>query len=114
MDNIEEIIKIFFWPEHKSYLGCIFTDNSEKQYVLVVSESSVWKSHGLKNKLFWNMVNILEITKEENNKIFNKIVDDFTSVYVIRKRNGEIRYMGKCESIEDIDRNNSKCVMCVC
>lgn len=106
MDNIEEIIKMYFWTEYKSFYDCIFTDISQKNYVIVVSESSKWKSHGVKNKLYWSMVD-----KEE--LVFDDIVDDSTSIYVIRKRNGEIRYMGKCESMEEIDVINSKCVMCV-
>ena len=108
MDNIEEIMKLYFWTESKYFSDCcIYADKSRKSYVIIVSESSVWKSHGVKNKLYWSMVG------EKDETLFDDIVDDSTSVYIIRKRNGEVRYMGKCESVEEIDGSNSKCVMCV-
>ena len=83
----------------------IYCDNNNN-YVLIVSDSidSRWKSNGHKNILTWTY-------EEYNAESFGKLISMNSTVHVIRVKNEVFRYMGKCESIENIDENNSSCVM---
>ena len=84
----------------------IYSDN-KNNYVLIVSDSidSRWKSNGNKNILTWTY------EEEYNVDSFKKLMSMESTVHVIRIRNEIFRYMGKCESIENIDENNGSCVM---
>ena len=66
----------------------------------------MWKSNGNKNILTWTYPQ-----DEYCLETFKKIINMNSTVNIIRVRNEIFRYMGKCESIENIDELNGSCVM---
>lgn len=80
-------------------------------FVLLVVDSvrNCWKSSGVQNKLTW-----FTPADDVGKKVFNEIIVSKNLVlHVIRKRNLELRYMGKLQKIENIDRELGSCVMFV-
>lgn len=65
-----------------------------------------WSSAGIQNKLTW-------YTSEDdaNRQVFDKVTDKTSVVHVVRNRNSELRYMGKCIKTEHVDRDGGACVM---
>lgn len=65
-----------------------------------------WSSAGIQNKLTW-------YTSEDDadRQVFDKVIDKSSAVHVVRNRNSELRYMGKCIKTEQVDRDGGACVM---
>lgn len=107
MTVMSEIIARFFpgmvlvWPG-------IYRKGSD--FVLLVVDNgrynSCWRSAGVQNKLTW-----FTSGEDVDRDIFDKITSKGSVVHVVRKRNSEMRYMGKCQQTEDIDREAGSCVM---
>ena len=106
ISDIEKIIDEYF-TGYLEISKSIYGDNTNN-YVLIVSDSidSRWKSNGHKNILTWTYPH-----EEYNTESFRKLMNINSTIHVIRVRNEVLRYMGKCESIENIDENNGSCVM---
>lgn len=102
LTNQDEIVKNYF-PECKSYSKGVYI--GEKSMVIVTTDSKdKWSSCGIQNKVLWNS------PKEDILDILSTKTDE---VYVIRKRNNEIRYMGKCINVNSINKVNLTCEMFV-
>lgn len=97
LKNQDEIVKLYF-PRCKSYTRGVYLSNKE---ILIVTTDAKdkWVSCGIQNKVSWTYPkdDILEKLKSE------------LDIYILRKRNNEIRYMGKCVKIGDIDNVNGIC-----
>ena len=106
ISDIRTIINEYF-TEYLEISKSIYSDNNNN-YVLIVSDSidSMWKSNGNKNILTWTYPQ-----DEYCLETFKKIINMNSTVNIIRVRNEIFRYMGKCESIENIDELNGSCVM---
>lgn len=102
LTNQDEIVKNYF-SNCKSYSKGVYV--GDKSMVIVTTDSKdKWTSCGIQNKVFWNS------PKEE---ILDRLSKKTDEVYVIRKRNNEIRYMGKCININSINKVNLTCEMFV-
>ena len=111
MTTMAEIIGTFFpgvvllWPG-------IYRSQTTLTFVLLVADNgrykNCWKSAGIQNRLTW-----YTSSEDVDRKVFDKIADPNTVVHVVRKRNSEIRYMGKCQKIEEVDKEDGTCVMYV-
>ena len=106
ISDIRTIINEYF-TEYLEISKSIYSDNNNN-YVLIVSDSidSRWKSNGPCNALTWTYPQ-----DEYCLETFKKIINMNSTVNIIRVRNEIFRYMGKCESIENIDELNGSCVM---
>ena len=110
MVTMSEITQGFFpgltllWP------GIYACD--EEYFVLLVVDngrySNSWKSAGTQNKLTWFTSN-----EDVDREVFDKITTNTVVVHVVRKRNSEMRYMGKSQRMEHINKDDGSCVMYV-
>ena len=108
MTTMSEIAHGFFpgltllWP---GIYAC-----GEEYFVLLVADNgkNLWKSAGTQNKLAWCTSN-----EDVGRKVFDKITANTSVVYVVRERNAEMRYMGKSQRMEHIDKDDGSCVMYV-
>lgn len=109
MTTMTEIIPRFFpgfvlvWP------GIYRKDND---FVLLVAENgrykNSWRSAGVQNKLHWYTSG-----EDVDREILYEITSNDNVVHVVRKRNSEMRYMGKSQKTEDVNREVGSCVMYV-
>ena len=106
MTTMSEIVQRFF-PRVVPWTTEIYRRGSF--FVLVVMDGhGNWTSAGVQNKLVW-------YTRREDvdRQVFDKITSNDVVVHVVRKRNSELRYMGKCHKTEEVDREKGSCVMYV-
>lgn len=110
MVAMSEIAKEFFpglsllWPG-------IYTCGQQYFVLLVVDNgrySNSWKSAGTQNKLTWFTSN-----EDVDREVFDQITANAVVVHVVRKRNSEMRYMGKSQRTEHINKDDGSCVMYV-
>lgn len=111
MATMAEIIGSFFpgvvllWPG-------IYRSQTSLTFVLLVADNgrykNCWKSAGIQNRLTW-----YTSSEDVDRKVFDMIADQNSVVHVVRKRNSEMRYMGKCQKTEDVDKEDGSCVMYV-
>ena len=105
MTTMSEIGNVFFpgltllWPG-------IYA-RGEEYFVLLVVDN-LWKSAGTQNKLSW-----CTSAEDVSREVFDKITADTSVVHVVRKRNAEMRYMGKSQRMEQVDKDDGSCVMYV-
>lgn len=111
LNDITEIIGTYFNGMCIIHEG-IFCNKESDTFVLVVcdkdSPKGTWTSHGRQNKLKWKTH-----SGDSGHETFDNIIGARSAVHVIRKRNNELRYMGKCKNIDEIDEENGSCVMYV-
>lgn len=102
LTNQDEIVRMFFSPCRSISKGVYASEN---KFVVVTSDSKdKWVSCGIQNKVSWTC------PKKE---ILENIVSNDVSMYVIRKRNNEIRYMGQCINIGNVSLEDCTCDMFV-
>lgn len=111
MVAMSEIVHGFFpgltllWPG-------IYMQTKQEYFVLLVVDngrySNSWKSAGTQNKLTW-----FTSTEDVGREVFDKITANTSVVHVVRKRNSEMRYMGKSQRTEHINKDEGSCVMYV-
>ena len=103
--DIDTIIDDYF-PGNLNRTETIYS-NEKKNYVIIVSDGidGNWRSNGRCNTLTW------KYPCEYPQVIFNSIVHRLSTVHVIRKRNGELRYMGKCKEMDEVNGPERTCVM---
>lgn len=111
MTTMSEIIPGFFpgvvllWPG-------IYRSQTSLTFVLLVADNgrykNCWRSAGIQNKLTWYTSG-----DDVDRKVLGMITSEESVVHVVRKRNSEMRYMGKCQKIEDVDKEDGSCVMYV-
>ena len=110
LTNMPEIIDRFFKGVTLVWQG-IYADRKKSEYVLLVVDNgrykNVWRSSGKQNRLTWYTSH-----EDTNRQEMGKIVE-CKSVHIVRKRNGEYRYMGKITKIDDVDYGEGSCVMLV-
>lgn len=108
-NTISEILPKYFPGINTVWPGIYRLDNV---FVLLVIDNgrykNSWKSAGVQNKLTW-----FTSHEDVDRNVMDKILEPTSVVHVIRKRNGEMRYMGKCLQTEDVDRTTGSCVMYV-
>ena len=106
LTSMPEIIDRFFKGLSVIFQG-IYADSSKKNYLLLVIDNgrykNVWKSSGKANKLTW-CTSHEDIDKREMKNIINS-----DRIDIVRKRNGEYRYMGKSTKIDNIDYEEGSC-----
>jgi len=109
LNTMSEILPVFF-PETKIIWPGIYAKGNT--FVLLVIDNgrykNNWKACGIQNKLTW-----FTPTNDADKSVFDKIVDSKSVIHVIRKRNGEMRYMGTRVKIEDTNRQAGSCVLYV-
>lgn len=108
LNTISDILTHFFpgvvvvWPG-------IYGD-PVRTFVLLVADNgrykNSWRSSGTQNQLTW-----FTSSEDADRAVLDKILDPESLVHVIRKRNGEMRYMGSCQKVENVDREEGSCVM---
>lgn len=97
LKNQDEIVKLYF-PRCKSYTKGVYLGT--KELLIVTTDArDKWISFGTQNKVSWTY------PKEDILEKFDCEMD----IYILRKRNNEIRYMGKCVKIGNIDNVNGVC-----
>lgn len=111
MVTMAEIIGSFFpgvvllWPG-------IYRSQTSLVFVLLVADNgrykNCWKSAGIQNRLTW-----YTSSEDVDRQVFDMITDQNSVVHVVRKRNSEMRYMGKCQRTEQVDKEDGSCVMYV-
>lgn len=109
LNTMSDILPNFF-PGVKLVWPGIYM--KESMFVLLVVDNgrykNSWRSAGIQNMLTW-----FTSPEDSNRSIMDKVIDDSSTVHVIRKRNGEMRYMGKRVKTEKVDRDIGSCVMYV-
>lgn len=109
MTTMSEIIHRFF-PGHVLLWPGIYRKGPD--FVLLVVDNgrykNSWRSAGVKNKLTWYTSG-----EDIDREVFDKITSKDSIVHVVRKRNSEMRYMGKCQKTEEVDKEGGACVMYV-
>jgi len=109
MTTMSEIIPRFF-PGHVLLWPGIYRKGSD--FVLLVADNgrykNSWRSAGVQNKLTWYTSG-----EDIDREVFDKITSKDSIVHVVRKRNSEMRYMGKCQKTEEVDKEGGACVMYV-
>ena len=108
MTTLSDIIQKFF-PGLVPWTTEIYRRGSF--FVLVVMDGrhgNSWTSAGVQNKLTW-----FTTREDVDRQVFDKITSNDVVVHVVRKRNSELRYMGKCQKTEEVDREEGSCVMYV-
>lgn len=113
MVTMADILQDFF-PGHIILRPGIYRkeDKESTEFVLLVVDNgrfnNSWSSAGTQNKLTWHTCN-----DDADRAIFNEVTQKAKTVHVVRKRNSEMRYMGKSHKVEDIDKEDGSCVMYV-
>jgi len=109
MTSMSDIIPRFF-PGLVPWTTGIYRNGSTFVLVVVdvVDGRPRWRSAGVQNKLTWYATR-----EDKDRQIFDKITSTDVVVHVVRKRNSEMRYMGKCQKTEKVDRQEGSCVMYV-
>ena len=111
LNTMSEILPKFF-PGSKTVWPGIYKQEEENIFILLVIDNgrfkNNWKSCGTQNKLTW-----FTSQEDTDKSVMDKIVDDKTNVHIVRKRNGEMRYMGKRVKTESIDKTEGSCVLYV-
>ena len=109
MTTMSEIIPRFF-PGHVLLWPGIYRNGSD--FVLLVVDNgrykNSWRSAGVQNKLTWYTSG-----EDVDRDVLDKITSKDSIVHVVRKRNSEMRYMGKCQKTEEVDKEGGACVMYV-
>lgn len=108
MATMSEIITHFF-PGHVLLWPGIYRKGSD--FVLLVVDyngrhKNSWRSAGIQNKLTWYTSD-----EDTDREVFDTITSKNCIVHVVRKRNSELRYMGKCQKTEEVDKEGGVCVM---
>ena len=97
LKNQDEIVKLYF-PRCKSYTKGVYLGTKEL-LIITTDSTDKWISCGIQNKVSW---------KYPREDILEKL-ECGLDIYILRKRNNEIRYMGKCVKIGNIDNVNGIC-----
>lgn len=111
MVNMPDILETYF-PEIICIYAGIYGNVERTVFVLLAVDNgryrTSWRSCGTQNKLTW-------FTSHEDidKSVMKSIVNNTSIVHVVRKRNGEIRYMGKCTKVEDVNMKDGSCSMFV-
>ena len=109
MGNIPDILENFFPGTECVYAG-IYSNPSRTFFVLFAVDNgryrTSWRSYGSQNKLTW-----FTSHEDVDRAVMKYVIDKSTTVHVVRKRNGEIRYMGKCSKIESVNIEEGSCSM---
>ena len=110
LTSMPEIIDRFFKGVSLVLQG-IYADPTKKTYVLLVIDNgrykNVWKSSGKANKLTW-FTSHEDPEREEMKKIISS-----ERIDIVRKRNGEYRYMGKSTKIDNVNFEEGSCTILV-
>lgn len=111
LNDLNEIMDTYFNGNVIVHDG-VFCNQSSDVFVIVVcdkdSPKGTWTSHGRQNKLKWKTP-----SGDADHMTFDTIIGVRSTVHVIRKRNNELRYMGQCKSIDEVDEVDGSCVMYV-
>ena len=111
MTNMPDILETYFPTTVCIYAG-IYGNVDRSIFVLLAVDNgryrTSWKSCGAQNKLTWFTSN-----EDVDKSVMTSIVNNTSTVHVVRKRNGEIRYMGKCTRIDDVNMEEGSCAMFV-
>ena len=110
LNTMSDILPKFF-PGSKTVWPGIYKQEENIFILLVIDNGRYknnWKSCGTQNKVTW-----FTSHDDTDKSVMDKIVDDKTTVHVVRKRNGEMRYMGKRAKTENIDKTEGSCVLYV-
>lgn len=110
LNDINEVIDMYFNGNVIVHEG-IFRNHISNTFVIVVCDKEspkAWTSHGRQNKLKWKTH-----SGDIDHTTFNTIIGTSSTVHVIRMRNNELRYMGQCKSIDEVDEVKGSCVMYV-
>lgn len=109
LNTMSDILPNFFPGSNTVWPGIYKKDNV---FVLLVMDNgrykNNWKSSGTQNKVTW-----FTSHEDVDRSVMDQVVDDKSTVHVVRKRNGEMRYMGKRVKMEDTNREEGSCVMYV-
>ncbi len=109
MGNIPDILENFFPGTECVYAG-IYSNPSNTFFVLFAVDNgryrTSWRSYGSQNKLTW-----FTSHEDVDREVMTHVIDKATTVHVVRKRNGEIRYMGKCSKIDNVNMEEGSCSM---
>ncbi len=109
MIAMSEILHGFF-PGHTLLRPGIY--KNQHSFVLLVVDNgrykNCWSSAGTQNKLTW-----YTSSDDADRSIFDEVTDPASVVHVVRKRNSEMRYMGKSHKTEDVEKEIGSCVMYV-
>jgi len=109
--NMPDILETYFPSANCVYAG-IYANLDRSEFVLLAVDNgryrTSWRSSGTQNKLKWYTSH-----EDSDKSIMKSITNDSSTVHIARKRNGEIRYMGKCNRIEDINIEEGWCSMFV-
>ncbi|CAM9106787.1 unnamed protein product [Sphacelaria rigidula] len=114
--TMAEILQDFF-PGHVLLRPGIYRkgdqgSSSSSSFVLLVVDNgrykNCWSSAGTQNKLTW-----YTSSDDVDRAIFDEVTGKARVVHVVRKRNSEMRYMGKSHKVIDIDKEDGSCVMYV-
>lgn len=105
--NIPDILDNFFPGTECVYAG-IYANPTRTFFVLFAVDNgryrTSWRSYGSQNKLMW-----FTSHEDVDREVMKNVIDKGTTVHVVRKRNGEIRYMGTCVKIEEVNMDEGSC-----
>jgi len=111
LGNMPDILDEFF-PGVKCVYAGIYSSIDKNTFVLLAVDNgryrTSWKSNGPQNILKWYTSH-----EDVDRSVMKQITNESTNVHIVRKRNGEIRYMGKCSRIDDVDHPEGSCTMFV-
>ena len=109
LSGMSDILENFF-PEASCIYPGIYGNKEKSEFVLLSVDNgrykASWKSCGSENILKWFASN-----DDTNKSIMKSILHGSSTVHIVRKRNGETRYMGRCKKIEDISVKEGYCSM---
>jgi len=109
LSGMSDILENFF-PDASCIYPGIYGNNEKSEFVLLSVDNgrykASWKSCGTENILKWFASN-----DDTNKSIMKSILHESSTVHIVRKRNGETRYMGRCKKIEDINVKEGYCSM---
>lgn len=102
-----DIISNFF-PGLVQLVHGVYKNNSVIVLFVVDTVRCCWRSAGVKNKLTWYTT-----LEDVDRKVFDVVTSNDIVLHVVRNRNSEMRYMGKCEKFEEVQRVEGCCTMYV-
>lgn len=97
-----------FFPGLVQLMHGVYKKDSVIVLFVVDTVRSCWRSAGVRNKLTWYTT-----LEDVDRKVFDVVTSDDVVLHVVRNRNSEMRYMGKCEKLEEVARVEGSCTMYV-
>jgi len=109
MSGMTDILENYFPTTNCIYPG-VYGNKEKSEFVLLSVDNgrykASWKSCGSENILKW-----FTSHDDTNKSVMKSILHGSSTVHIVRKRNGEIRYMGRCKKIEEINIKEGHCSM---